>query len=62
MKAIELYSHRGIGIELFGEELGVIYSVIDRWIKKYKNERILGLQEKRGRTRQTHEINQGARI
>ncbi len=30
MKAIELYSHRGIGIELFGEELGVIYSVIDR--------------------------------
>nr|WP_255261162.1 MULTISPECIES: hypothetical protein [Bacillus cereus group] len=30
MKAIELYSHRGIGSELFGKELGVIYSVIDR--------------------------------
>ncbi|EOO71562.1 transposase [Bacillus mycoides] len=62
MKAIELYLHRGIGSELIGKELGVTYSVIDRWIKKYKNEGILGLQEKRGRSRQTNEINQDARI
>ncbi len=62
MKAIELYLHRGNGSELFGKELGVIYSVVSRGIKKYKNERVLGLQEKRGRTRQTHEINQGARM
>ncbi|MCU5111505.1 helix-turn-helix domain-containing protein [Bacillus wiedmannii] len=57
MKAIELYSHRGIG-----KELGVTYSVIDRWIKKYENEGILGLQEKRGRSRQTNEVSQDARI
>ncbi|MED1287216.1 helix-turn-helix domain-containing protein [Bacillus mycoides] len=31
MKAIELYLHRGIG-----KELGVTYSVIDRWIKHIK--------------------------
>ncbi|HDR4875101.1 TPA: helix-turn-helix domain-containing protein, partial [Bacillus cereus] len=48
--------------KLIGKELGVTYSVIDRWIKKYKNEGILGLQEKRGRSRQTNEINQDARI
>ncbi|EEM44123.1 helix-turn-helix domain-containing protein [Bacillus cereus] len=57
MKAIELYLHRGIG-----KELGITYSVIDRWIKKYKNEGILGLQEKRGRSKQTNEITQDARI
>lgn len=62
MKAIELYSHRGIGSELIGKELGVAYSVIDRWIKKYENEGILGLQEKRGRSKQTNEVSQDARI
>ena len=44
------------------EELGVTYSVIDRWIKKYENEGILGLQEKRGRSKQTNEVSQDARI
>ncbi|MBG0969463.1 helix-turn-helix domain-containing protein [Bacillus sp. SRB3LM] len=62
MKAIELYSHRGIGSKLIGKELGVTYSVIDRWIKKYENEGILGLQEKRGRSKQTNEVSQDARI
>ncbi|MDR5045278.1 helix-turn-helix domain-containing protein [Bacillus thuringiensis] len=62
MKAIELYSHRGIGSNLLGKELGVTYSVIDRWIKKYENEGILGLQEKRGRSKQTNEVSQDARI
>lgn len=28
MKAIELYLHKGIGSELIGKELGVIYSVV----------------------------------
>ncbi|MED2784356.1 helix-turn-helix domain-containing protein, partial [Bacillus thuringiensis] len=40
----------------------VTYSVIDRWIKKYENEGILGLQEKRGRSKQTNEVSQDARI
>ncbi|MCU4862832.1 helix-turn-helix domain-containing protein [Bacillus cereus] len=64
MKAIELYSHRGIGSKLIGKELGVTYSVIviDRWIKKYENEGILGLQVKRGRSKQTNEVSQDARI
>lgn len=62
MKAIELYLHRGIGSKLIRKELGVTYSVIDRWIKKYKNEGIWGLQEKRGRSIQTNEISQDARI
>lgn len=44
------------------EELEVTYSVIDRWIKKYENEGILGLQEKRGRSKQTNEVSQDARI
>ncbi|WP_242292480.1 helix-turn-helix domain-containing protein [Bacillus cereus group sp. BfR-BA-01441] len=57
MKAIELYLHRGIG-----KELGIIYPVIDRWIKKYKNEGILDLQEKRGKSRQTNEISLNTRI
>ncbi|EOO04695.1 hypothetical protein IAW_06099 [Bacillus cereus str. Schrouff] len=52
MKTIELYLHRGIGNRLIGKELGITYSVINRWIKKYKNEGILGLQEKRGRSKQ----------
>jgi transposase len=50
MKAIEMYLHRGIGSKLIGKELGVTYSVIDRWIKHYKNEGFLGLQEKRGKS------------
>lgn len=62
MKAIELYLHRGIGSELIGKELGFACSFIDRWIQIYKNEGILHLQEKRGRSRQTNEINQDARI
>ncbi|ARO59934.1 Uncharacterized protein B5E38_2401 [Bacillus cereus] len=45
MKAIELYSHRGIGSKLIGKELGVTYSVIDRWIKKYENEGILAYKK-----------------
>nr|WP_255293710.1 helix-turn-helix domain-containing protein [Bacillus toyonensis] len=51
-----MYLHRGIGSKLIGKELGVTYSVVDRWIKKYKNEGILGLQEKCGRSKQTNEI------
>ena len=47
MKAIEMYLHRGMGSKLIGKELGVTYSVIDRWIRHYKNEGFLGLQEKR---------------
>ncbi|MDM5185970.1 helix-turn-helix domain-containing protein [Bacillus sp. DX4.1] len=54
MKAIEMYLHRGMGSKLIGRELGVTYSVIDRWIKNYNSEGILGLQEKRGRSRQTN--------
>ncbi len=45
MKAIEMYLHKGMGSKLIGRELGVTYSVIDRWIKNYKDEGILGLQE-----------------
>ncbi|MCP1126251.1 helix-turn-helix domain containing protein [Bacillus sp. 3103sda1] len=55
MKAIEIYLHRGMGSKLIGRELGVTYSVIDRWIKNYNSEGILGLQEKRGRSRQTNQ-------
>ncbi|MBJ8030648.1 helix-turn-helix domain-containing protein [Bacillus cereus group sp. N21] len=65
MKAIEMYLHRGTGSKLIGRELGVTYSVIDRWIKNYNNEGILGQQEKRGKsrkTRQTNAINQEDRI
>jgi transposase len=50
MKAIEMYLHRGMGSKLIGRELGVTYSVIDRWITNYKNEGFLGLQEKRGKS------------
>ncbi|HDW3058648.1 TPA: transposase, partial [Bacillus cereus] len=32
MKAIELYLQRGIGSKLIEKELGVTYSVINRWI------------------------------
>lgn len=45
MKAIGMYLHRGMGSKLIGRELGVTYSVIDRWIKNYNSEGILGLQE-----------------
>ncbi|MGX1459943.1 transposase [Bacillus thuringiensis] len=65
MKAIEMYLHRGTGSKLIGRELEVTYSVIDRWIKNHNNERFLGLQEKRGKsrkTRQTNGINQEDRI
>jgi transposase len=52
MQAIEMYLHRGMGSKLIGKELGVTYSVIDRWIKNYNSDGILGLQEKRGKSRQ----------
>ncbi|WP_440602795.1 helix-turn-helix domain-containing protein [Bacillus sp. GB_SG_008] len=55
MKAIEMYLHRGMGSKLIGRELGVTYSVIDRWIKNYNSKGILGLQEKRGRSGQTNQ-------
>lgn len=61
MKAIELYLYRGIESKLIGKELGVTYSVIDRWIKKYKNEGILGPTRKTWKI-QTNEISQDARI
>ncbi|PHB27152.1 transposase [Bacillus pseudomycoides] len=62
MKAIEMYLHREMGSKLIGRELGVTYSIVDRWIKNYKNEGILGLQEKRGRSRQTNATSQEDRI
>ncbi|WP_408006964.1 transposase [Pseudalkalibacillus sp. A8] len=65
MKAIEMYLHKGMGSKLIGRELGVTYSVIDRWIKNYKDEGILGLQEKRGKSRQntgSNKLNKDDRI
>ncbi|MGX5390085.1 helix-turn-helix domain-containing protein [Bacillus thuringiensis] len=47
IKAIELYLHRGIL-----NTLEILCLGADSSMKKYKNEGILGLQEKRGRVKQ----------
>ncbi|PGM97564.1 hypothetical protein CN958_02245 [Bacillus cereus] len=49
MKAIEMYLHKRMGSKLIGRELGVTYSIVDRWIKNCKKEGIFDLQEKPGK-------------
>lgn len=49
LRAIELYNKEHMGSKLIAKELGIAYSIIDRWIAHYKREGFEGLYEKRGK-------------
>ncbi|XRG76724.1 transposase [Rossellomorea sp. GAMAL-10_SWC] len=51
LKAINLYFDEGMGLKTIGKQLGIAHSVVERWVKHYKNEGIAGLEEKRGKAK-----------
>lgn len=53
MKAIEMYLHRGMGSNRIGKELDITYSIVDWCIAHYKKERLIWLQEKKGKASDT---------
>ncbi|KKI88971.1 transposase [Bacillus sp. SA1-12] len=51
LKAINLYENEDMGIRSISKELGIGYTIVQRWIAHYKSEGIQGLNEKRGKSR-----------
>ncbi|MDM5439837.1 helix-turn-helix domain-containing protein [Bacillus hominis] len=48
-KAIDLYFKEGMGYTRIGKELGIDEKNVRRWVKRFKEEGIKGLEEKRGK-------------
>ncbi|PEB38339.1 helix-turn-helix domain-containing protein [Bacillus pseudomycoides] len=48
-KAIDLYFKEGMGHTKIGKELGIDEKNVRRWVKRFKDEGIKGLEEKRGK-------------
>jgi transposase len=46
--AIDMYITKLMGAKSIAKELGIAYSIVDRWIAHYKKEGLPGLEEKRG--------------
>jgi transposase len=46
-KAVDLYLKEGMGYKTVAKELGISYSMVRRWVKRYEQEGIQGLEEKR---------------
>ncbi|GCD84080.1 hypothetical protein PTHTG4_31450 [Parageobacillus thermoglucosidasius] len=50
-KAVDLYLKEGMGYETVAKELGISHSMVCRWVKRYEQEGIQGLEEKRGKAK-----------
>ncbi|ASS90594.1 MAG: helix-turn-helix domain-containing protein [Bacillaceae bacterium] len=50
-KAVDLYLKEGMGYKAVTKELGISHSMVRRWVKRYEQEGIQGLEEKRGKAK-----------
>lgn len=50
-KAVDLYLKEGLGYETVAKELGISHSMVRRWVKRYEQDGIQGLEEKRGKAK-----------
>jgi transposase len=50
-KAVDLYLEEGMGYKTVAKELGIDESMVRRWVKRYEQEGIQGLEEKRGKAK-----------
>jgi transposase len=50
-KAVDLYLKEGMGYKTVAKELGISYSMVSRWVKRYEREGMKGLEEKRGKAK-----------
>jgi transposase len=50
-KAVDLYLKEGMGSKTVAKELGISDSMVRRWVKRYEQEGIKGLEEKRGKAK-----------
>jgi transposase len=48
-KAVDLYLKEVMYYKTVAKELGISYSMVCRWVKRYEQEGMKGLEEKRGR-------------
>lgn len=50
-KAVDLYLKEGMGYKTVAKELGIDESMVRRWVKRYEQEGMKGLEEKRGKAK-----------
>jgi transposase len=50
-KAVDLYLKEVMGYKAVAKELGISHSMVSRWVKRYEQEGIQGLEEKRGKAK-----------
>jgi transposase len=50
-KAVDLYLEEDMGYETVAKELGISHSMVRRWVKRYEQEGMKGLEEKRGKAK-----------
>jgi transposase len=50
-KAVDLYLKEGMGNKTVAKELGIDESMVRRWVKRYEQEGMKGLEEKRGKAK-----------
>jgi transposase len=50
-KAVDLYWKEGMGYKTVAKELGIDESMVRRWVKRYEQEGMKGLEEKRGKAK-----------
>jgi transposase len=50
-KAVDLYLEEGMGYKTVAKELGISHSMVRRWVKRYEQEGMKGLEEKRGKAK-----------
>jgi transposase len=50
-KAVDLYLKEGMGYKTVAKELGIDESMVGRWVKRYEQEGMKGLEEKRGKAK-----------
>jgi transposase len=55
-KAVDLYLKGGMGYKTMAKGLGISYSMVSRWVKRYEQERMKGLEEKRGKAKEDQEL------
>lgn len=47
-KAVDMYLKQGMGYKTIAKELGIRHSMVQLWVRHYRNEGAKGLEEKRG--------------
>jgi transposase len=51
-KAVDLYLKEGMRYKTVVKELGISHSMVRRWVKRYEQEGIQGLEEKRSKSKE----------